>query len=182
MRIEFATKNPRKLAEAQAGCRLFGIEVGQQLLDIEEIQSRDPSTIAIRKAEAAYSSLGPVVVNDTSWSFPALNGFPGGYMKDVAEWFSPGDFINLTKIKGNREVSFTETVVYKGKVTMKVFTQSYIGRIATSPRGSGASIEKVAEFNGKTIGEFKDEGKLLFEPRNFIWYDFAKWYSETKPT
>lgn len=24
------------------------------------------------------------IPNDSSWSIPALNGFPGGYMKDVA--------------------------------------------------------------------------------------------------
>ena len=34
-----------------------------------------------------------IVVADTSWSIPSLNGFPGGYMKDVAEWFTPEDFI-----------------------------------------------------------------------------------------
>ena len=78
--IKFATGNQRKIAEANAACKDFDIIIEPIQVDIYEIQHHDPLEVAKHKAHAAYRAAGePVVVTDTSWSIPALNGFPGGY-------------------------------------------------------------------------------------------------------
>ena len=175
--ISFATGNDRKLGEARAACKDFGIEVTKVELDIDEIQSHDPIKISKRKAEDAYSQLQkPVVITDSSWSIPALNGFPGGYMKEVIGWFSPQDFINLLADKTDRAVSFTETIIYKDADVTKIFSKQYFGEMSMEPKGNGNSIEQVAMFGGQTIAELHDVGLFTQHPKDYVWYDFAKWY------
>jgi len=62
-------------------------------------------------------------------------------------------------------------------VQQKVFSQKYDGVIAEKPRGGGLSIEQVAEFNSYTLGERRDQGGLSHDPKDYIWYKFAQWYS-----
>ena len=179
-KILFSTGNQRKITEARAACDLFNIEVVPIKLDFDEIQSHDPINITLRKVEDAYELAGEsaIVVADTSWSIPSLNGFPGGYMKDVAEWFTPEDFINLIADK-DATIIFRESIVYKDENEVKVFSKEYTGNIASSPRGnSGNSFDKVAEFDGRTFAESQDSNLTSHKPEDFVWYEFAQWYSE----
>lgn len=181
MNILFATGNPRKLQEARAACDLFGIEVTQVQLAIDEIQSHDPLEISKRKAEDALKASGApaIVVADTSWSIPSLNGFPGGYMKDVTEWLAPTDFINLVSDKDDKTIIFRETITYIDAKETKTFSKEYPGRIVDIPRGGdGNSIDNVAEFNGRTLAESHDLGKTSHDPEDYIWYEFAEWFAE----
>jgi len=175
--IKFATGNQRKIAEANAACKDFDIIVEPVKVKIDEIQHHDPLEIALHKARAAQQAVGePVVVTDTSWNISTLNGFPGGYMKDVATWFSAEDFIALMAGKSDRTISFTENIIYCDGEDMKVFSDTYEGKVADSPRGEGNSIELVAEFDGKTIGERRSEGGFSHDPEDYIWYQFAQWF------
>lgn len=180
-KIYFSTGNERKIKEARAACDLFGIEVIPIELHFNEIQSHDPIVISKQKAEDAYAlaNQSAIVVADTAWSIPALRGFPGGYMKDVAAWFNPEDFIHLLSDKKDRTVIFTESIVYKDETEVKVFSKEYKGLIASSPRGdNGNSFDKVAEFNGRTFAESQDKDQTSHQPEDFVWYEFAKWFSE----
>ncbi len=179
--ITFSTGNQRKIQEARAACDLFGIEVVPMRLDFNEIQSHDPLAISLQKVEDAYAlaKQPSIVVADTSWSIPSLNGFPGGYMKDVADWFTPEDFVQLLSDKEDKTIIFTESIVYKDKDETKVFSKEYKGRIADAPRGNnGNSFDKVAEFNGLTFAESQDLGQTSHNPEDFVWYEFAQWFSE----
>jgi len=180
-RILFATNNERKVVEANAACMDFEIEVVQIKLLLDEIQSRDPIIISTDKAEKAFAMTNkPVVVTDTFWNIPALRGFPGAYMKDVNEWFGTSDFLNLMKDKADRRISFTESVTYKDLMEIKIFSKEFWGDFAESPRGSGNPIEQLAKFNGETIGEKRDKGNLSHDPKEYVWFDFAKWFIEKK--
>lgn len=175
--IIFVTGNKRKLGEAKSSCDLFDIHVKQHPLSIDEIQSHDPSIIALHKAAQAFEILkSPIVVNDAYWNIPALKGFPGGYMKDVAEWFTPEDFISLMKNKADRSVVITECVVYQDKTSIRTFTKEFTGTIGEAPKGNGNSIEQVAVFNGMTLAEHHDNNQFSEKPEDQIWYEFAKWY------
>ena len=91
--INLVTGNPRKIEEATATLSQYDIAVEIINLDIDEIQHRDPLKITEAKVRAAYERVGkPVIVNDSNWEVPALGGFPGGYMKDIAHWLTPEDF------------------------------------------------------------------------------------------
>jgi non-canonical purine NTP pyrophosphatase (RdgB/HAM1 family) len=174
--VIFSTGNEVKLQEATEACRPFDINIIHRKLDVEEIQSHDPMKIAVHKAKTAYDLvLKPVVINDSFWEITALNGFPGGYMKDIFEWFSTEDFINLMQGKADRRVSVTECVIYQDSTMTKLITKKYWGEIAKQPSGIGNSFEKVAVFNGMTIGEHHRLGKFAYDPKDYIWNDFAEW-------
>ena len=94
--INLVTGNPRKIEEATATLSQYDIAVEIIDLDIDEIQHRDPLKITEAKVRTAYEKVGkPVVVNDSNWEVPALGGFPGGYMKDIAHWLTPEDFFGF---------------------------------------------------------------------------------------
>ena len=67
-------------------------------------------------------------------------------MKDVANWFSSEDFLSLMEKKENRQILFSENITYKDAETIKQFSQEYEGIIVTEARGTGNSIENVAEL------------------------------------
>lgn len=176
--IIFVTSNQRKLGEARLACDLYDIEIISQSYDIDEIQSSDPRQVTEHKARAAYVAAGqPIVVTDTCWSIPALHGFPGAYMKDVANWFNEQDFLNLMADKDDTRISFTENIAYYDGETLQFFSKEFWGHIVP-PRGTGNSIENVAEFEGKTLGERRLEGGYSHKPEDYVWVDFAKWYTQ----
>lgn len=178
--ITLATTNQRKVGEAKAALQDFNIEVRSIKLDIIEIQSPDPIAIAKAKAKEAFRLAGePVVVTDTSWSIPALGGFPGGYMHEISIWFKSSDFINLIKNYQDKRISFTETIVYQDAKQTKIFSQEFWGQIINTPRGkTGNPIEKIAEFDGFTLAERHDQGRFSHDPKDYVWYKFGEWFGK----
>lgn len=177
--IIIVTGNKRKIADAISSCQLFNIEVEPVKLDIDEIQSHDPIKIAEHKANTAFALLNkPLTINDAYWTIPALNGFPGGYMKDVADWFNPEDFLNLMKDKKDRSVIINENVIYVDKSGLKKFEKHFLCEFSDRPRGNGVSIEEVVIYNGQTLAEYHNKVVLAVKPEDEAWYDFAKWYSK----
>ncbi len=176
-RITFVTSNQRKMIEARAACEPMGIAVEQLVLDFDEIQSADPLKVTRHKAESAFAlAQKAIVVCDTSWDIPGLNGFPGAYMKDVVHWFEPQDWINLMRDKTDRRTSFIETIIYKDAYQIKEFSKVYWGEMAPEPLGeSGNSMEKTAMFNGQTIAQRRDAGKTAFDTEEYIWAEVAEW-------
>jgi non-canonical purine NTP pyrophosphatase (RdgB/HAM1 family) len=175
--IILVTGNDRKVGEAKLACEPLGVEVIQKKLDVHEIQSNDPKEVSLHKAKSAFEILGePLVVTDTFWNIPSLNGFPGAYMKDVAAWFESEDFIDLMRNKSDRTVIFSENITYYDKNSYRQFAKEFYGKIASRPRGTGISIENVAEFDGVTLGERRQSGDYSHSPENYVWIDFAEWY------
>lgn len=102
-------------------------------------------------------------------------------MHDVRKWFAPEDFLALMANKRDRTIKFTETIVYKDGRQIKVFSKDFPGVIAKSPRGRlGDSIEKIAEFNGLTIAESMEQNKSSHNLHDYIWHQFAKWFTENQ--
>lgn len=180
VKIYFITGNARKVGEAKLACEPAGIEITQKQIEIDEIQSINPQAISMDKAEKAYKLIKkPLVVTDTFWRIPALNGFPGAYMKDVANWLTSEDFLCLLEKKDNRQIFFNETITYKDADTIKQFSQEYEGVITTKPRGTGNSIENLAAFDGITLGERREQGEYSHKPEEFVWNDFIAWAKQT---
>lgn len=176
MKLHFITGNTRKVEEAKLACDPAGIELLQAALDIDEIQSTEPKTISVNKAEQAFEIVKePLVVTDSFWRIPALNGFPGAYMKDVVNWFETEDFLLLMSNKDNRQIFFSENITYKDADTVKQFSKEYEGTVVKVPRGSGNSLENVAEFDGVTLGERREQGGFSHKPEDYVWSDFVKW-------
>ena len=176
--IIFITGNKRKIREARSSCDLFNIHVEPRSVFINEIQDHDPINITKQKARDAFNAIKePLIVNDAFWSITALNGFPGGYMKDMTDWFKSIDFINLMKDKKDKSIIITDCTVYIDKNGTKVFSKEIPCEFVMKPKGKGSSIERVVMFNGKTLAEHHENGDLAEKPDELIYFDFAKWYS-----
>jgi len=181
--IAMVTGNARKFSYLTRALDEFGIPAEQLDLPVDEIQSDDSEKIAIHKAKQAYKLAGrPVVVNDTYWSIPALGGFPGAYAHEMVKWFKPDDWLNLMRDKTDKSVTLTGTLVYYDGKKTKIFSRPRWATFVDEARGGkvGSSLEHVLEmrgFEGKTMAEMAEEGIPSFDPKESIWYDFAKWYN-----
>lgn len=178
--INFATTNSRKIAEARKALSGYDIGVVAIAVDIDEIQHQDPAEITKAKARAAYEvTHEPVVVQDTSWSIPALGGFPGGYMKDVSSWWQPDDWLKIMDGK-DRTIICLEHIAYFDGQNMQHFEASYEGMFARESRGvKGNSIEKtVCLYGNKTLAERHDRGDVASAAEGLVhWRRFAEWFT-----
>ncbi len=180
--ILFITGNKRKVWQAQDILKRFDIQVNNQDLPVIEIQSSDPHEIAEAKAAAAFKiAKSPLIINDHAWSFPGLNGFPGGYMKDINHWFEPEDFLALMNGKQDRTAILTETIIYVDANKTKSFSVQIKGHMIHEPRGVGhVACERVVVYDGreKTIAEHIDAGEHARDMEKSAWVPFGEWYAK----
>lgn len=180
--ILFITGNERKVWQANDVLKQFNVTVNAKELPIVEIQSHEPKDIVLAKAAAAFKLVGqPLIVCDHSWSFSALNGFPGGYMKDMNYWLEPSDFLALMHDKEDRAVMLTEWIVYTDGVRIESFAAEFRGKVIQEPRGKGhVACERVVVYDGstKTIAEHIDAGEHARDMDDSAWVKFGKWYAE----
>jgi XTP/dITP diphosphohydrolase len=182
-KVLFATGNARKIAEANRTLDEFGLIVESVKVDIDEIQHTDPAEITKAKARAAYAVTNqPVVVSDTSWSIPALGGFPGGYMKDTSSWWQAEDWLNVMARHDDKRMICMEHIAYYDGETVEHFVQEYEGYFAKEARGrvsEAESFERVVVMYGdKTMAEQLAEGDHASAGEVLgHWQQFAKWYT-----
>ena len=182
-KISFATGNPRKLEEAAAVLKNYDVAVESLQLDIDEIQHHDPLKITEAKVKLAYEKVGqPVVVNDSNWEVPALGGFPGGYMKDIVNWFTAEDFLALMKDKNDRRIILHDVVAYCDGDKLKAFTFDRYGVFVSEPRGEGVSMNRVVSMEGSSGLTIAEEfahrcNDKKIDPTNFQhWQKFGSWF------
>ena len=185
-KIAFITGNPHKLEEAKSVLKDYDITIESLQFDIDEIQHYNPLEITKAKARAAYEKAGyPIVVNDSSWEIPALGGFPGGYMKDVANWFTAEDFLALMKDKNDRRIILHDVVAYFDGEQLKLFIYDQTGVFINEPRGEGTSMNQVVSMEdsgGLTIAEefaLRRNGAEI-NPAHFQhWQKFGEWFTDS---
>ncbi len=193
MRLVFATGNQRKIDEAHSVLDGFDIEFQPIKLDIDEIQHEDPAEIVKAKALAAYDSIlqdnfadgesdfPAVVVSDTSWSIPALGGFPGGYMKDISTWWQADDWAKIMSRHDDKTIYCLEHVAYYDGDNLQHFVSEYKGKMITEPRGRidpYESFERVTVMYGdKTMAEYLELNQLASAGDELKhWQQFGEWY------
>ena len=185
-KIAFITGNPHKLEEAKSVLKDYDITIESLQFDIDEIQHYNPLEITKAKARAAYEKAGyPILVNDSSWEIPALGGFPGGYMKDVANWFTAEDFLALMKDKNDRRIILHDVVAYFDGEQLKLFIYDQTGVFINQPRGEGTSMNQVVSMEdsgGLTIAEefaLRHDGAEI-NPSHFQhWQKFGEWFTDS---
>lgn len=81
--LTFVTGNKGKLREVNAILGASVPSLTNQKIDLPELQG-EPEEVSLEKVKLAVAEIkGPVIVEDTSLCFNALNGLPGVYIK----WF-----------------------------------------------------------------------------------------------
>jgi len=183
MSLVLATGNKIKIAEATEIANKFDVEFDAQQIDLVEIQNHDPIKVIKAKVRAAYELIKkPLIVHDSSWEIPEINGFPGVYMYDIAEYFAPNDWLKLMKNRKDRTIKLCQTIAYFDGQDEKIFQSESIGKFVDASRGnSGNSIDKTVSFStdGRTLAECHDDAGLVVRDKNMqVWTDFFKWYSK----
>ena len=152
----------------------------------------DSVVIVQDKARRAYDELTkPVVVSNDSWDIPALNGFPGPYMKSINQSFKSEDLIRLLSGITNRSIILHQFLTFYDGTSMKVFKNDIPGNIIDKPRGENdlspiTTVTALDSDNGKTIAEVFEQGEmaltLRYLSRPDVWHEFAEWYSSGPKT
>lgn len=119
--------------------KTLGITLEHQKIDLDEIQSADPKIVIEHKVRQAYEFIQkPVLVEDTSLSFNALDKLPGPFVKFFVD--AENGLENLCRmLDGFDDRSAYGSVIYgyyDGK-DLRYFEGRLNGTIAQHPRGSG---------------------------------------------
>jgi len=152
----FITGNQNK---ADYLSRSLGIELIHQKIDLDEIQSPDPAAVIEHKVRQAYQLIKkPVLVEDTSLCFNALDGLPGTFVKFFVE-ANDGLESMCRMLDGFDDRSAYASAVYGyyDGDKMRFFSGRLDGTIATHARGEGGyGWDKIFEptgYNGLTRAE-----------------------------
>lgn len=166
MTIYFVTGNIHKFAEVQL---ILGGLVSQVNIDLPEIQAVDPNVVIKAKLGTAFEELKqPVLVEDTSLSFSALNGLPGALIK----WFlmqlgNDGLCKLLDGFESRRATAVTWLGYFDGANT-HFFSGTVEGQIVEMPRGTnGFGWDAIFQPNGssRTFAELSDVEKSDYSMR-----------------
>lgn len=182
--IIFATGNTEKFDIAKAVCEPLGMPLEQRALHIDEIQGEESEAIIRDKAHKAFAIAGrPVIVSDDSWNIPGLRGFPGPYMKSIDHWFTPDDFLHLTRPLADRRIILVQLLAYQDAHRCHIVRKEHHGELLTEARGSyGKPLQKVVTMpgdKGLSIAEAYDRGTVRAE-RDVAagWRELALWVGE----
>lgn len=157
--ITFITGNPSKAKELE---HYLHTPLFHHKLDLIEIQSLNPSEIVEYKTKEAYKVLNtPVLVEDTSLTFHALNRLPGTYIK----WFLQELGLHglCTLLDGYKDRTATAHTIYGlyDGTTLHLFEGKVKGYISSVPKGDGFGWNPIFIPEGytKTWGEMNQEEK-----------------------
>lgn len=132
--VTFITGNQDK---AEYLSNYLDYPVDHKKVELEEIQSLSLEEIVTHKVKSAYSTIHkPVLVEDVSLEFEALNGLPGPFIKFFVDNV-PFDRI-CSMIDGQSRVAYARCVFgfYDGN-QVKLIEGGMSGTIADQPYGDG---------------------------------------------
>jgi XTP/dITP diphosphohydrolase len=140
MRIQFATGNVGKLAEAQAHLEPLGHRVESARVDVLEIQADTLEEVARFKAENLLEQLSPpFFVEDAGLFVDALHGFPGVYSAYAYKTLGDAGLLNLLAHEAaNRLAHFQAVIAYVDPHgQLHLFSGRIEGSISNTPQGEG---------------------------------------------
>jgi non-canonical purine NTP pyrophosphatase (RdgB/HAM1 family) len=144
----FITGNQNK---ADYLSRTLGVQIDHHKLDLDEIQSADPHVVLEHKVRQAYNILNrPVLVEDTSLSFNALDGLPGPFVKFFVDAHNGLESMcRLLDGFSDRSAYASAIYGYYDGDQLRVFEGRLAGIISSHPRGTGGyGWDKIFEPNG----------------------------------
>lgn len=147
--ITFITGNQKK---ADYLAKYLGFPVKHVKLDLDEIQSLDLKEIVEHKVRQAYEKIkSPVVVEDVSLEFEALNGLPGPFIKFFVDNVPFETICSMINGKSRRATAKCVFGYYDGEI-LKLFEGSLGGEIAESPTGeNGYGWDRLYIPDGYTV-------------------------------
>ena len=164
--IYFITSNHQKFASLQKLLHPIGINLQQLHYDFDEGRGLDIQTIAKSKLSQAKKAFPNkrLIVDDRGFFIPALNGFPGPFVKLLLDSFSYPGIIKLMQDKTDRRAIFSFAVGYFDGGKDHIFVADEEGFIIDEPRGDNLHgwtellyIYGHPSFPGRSLAELNDE-------------------------
>lgn len=179
-RFAFVTSNDHKAATAKVMCDRYGIGFSRENIDLVEVQADEGEIIARGKVEQAFFTFKkPVVITDDNWLIPGLNGFPGPYMKYINQWFTPDDFLRLTRDLEDRRIIMRQIIAYKDSDNEKIFSVDIEGTLLKEARGSSEIPHfAVISFDGGKTSVAESEtgsGVTAVSEKPNAWHGLCEW-------
>ncbi len=166
--ITFITGNQYK---ADYLAKYLGFPVKHLKLDLDEIQSLDLKVIVEHKVRQAYEKIKtPVIVEDVSLEFEALNGLPGPFIKFFIENMAFETICSMINGKSRKAKAKCVFGYFDGE-TLKLIEGGMGGEIAEIPAGeNGYGWDRLFVPDGYTVtrASLKEE-------------DYQKTYLQIKP-
>lgn len=142
------------------------IDVGHKKIDLDEIQSVDPREVVEHKVRQAYSIVGvPVLVEDASLGFAALDGLPGPFVKFFAS--SKNGYETMCRMLDSfddRSAAAVVTYGYYDGDELTITSGELKGFIVDSPKGDGGfgwdTIFSAEGDNGLTLAQLTDDERV----------------------
>jgi non-canonical purine NTP pyrophosphatase (RdgB/HAM1 family) len=158
MDLVFITGNQHK---ADYLAQNLGLPIRHQKVDLEEIQSLDLGAVVEHKAKRAYEIVGsPVIVEDISLTFKAMNGLPGPLIKWFLGSLGNAGVAELAKRLDTQDATVTIMYgLYDGQ-TLHTFAAHTDGHITDRPRGEqgfGFQDIFIPKSANKTFAEMTPE-------------------------
>ncbi len=131
----------------------LGVNLKHVKVDLDEIQSNDLHKIVEHKLYQAYAACNmPVLVEDVSLEFCALNGLPGPYIKWFVEFAGDESCCKLLDAFDDRSAIIKCTFGYYDGNEIEFFDSELKGSIATKPKGNnGFGFDKFFINEGYNI-------------------------------
>lgn len=168
----------RQIHTAHLVLSRYGVELTQQDIDIDEIQSEDPQHILKDKVAKAYELLKkPVLVSDDCWEIVGLKGFPRPYMKSINSWFTPQDMLRLTSGLKDRTIYLIQNVAFQDKDGVMTFTKKIPGLLLKEIKGSiGKANERTTSItpDGKSISEVYESNRSAISDLYNVWTEVGE--------
>ena len=164
--VYFITSNQRKFASLQQLLQPLGIDLHQLDYDFDEGRGLDIQTIAKSKLSQAKKAFPNkrLIVDDRGFFIPALNGFPGPFVKLLLDSFSYPGIIKLMQGETDRRAIFSFAVGYFDGKKDHIFVANEEGFIIDEPRGDNLHgwtellyIYGHPSFPGRSLAELNDE-------------------------
>ena len=178
----FATSNDHKFEEARFVLQELGVVLRRLPSKGPELQSDDPSEVALHAAAWAYrTSLKPLFVEDTGLFIESLRGFPGTRASFVFRTLGLEGVLKLMDGISFRGAEFVSAVAYcDGSSEPRAFVGRLKGRVALRPlgeRGFGFDPIFVATGARRTLAQMKLAEKCAISHRASALRAFGGWLS-----
>lgn len=183
--VKYLTGNEGKWGIARDIFAGYQVNLLQEKFDTPEIQSLDIEEVAKFSVLFASRQLGTgLMKSDVGYYIPALNNFPGPFIKFINQTLQPEDILALMHGKDDRTVILKECLAYLGEDNMPVaFFSEQRAKIALIPEGTGSPVDRLLILDGfdKPKGACEPADILTHWKKTLgIYHDAAKYLSDLK--
>ena len=130
-----------------------GLNLIQEKIETPEIQSYNVEDVSAYSALFAAKELdSPVVKSDVGYFIPALNGFPGPFVKYINGMLSSEEILKMMENKIDRTIILKECLTFATPTgEIKQFINEEKASIALKAHGIGSAFDRIVVFEGQEL-------------------------------